>query len=209
MKLYDYELSGNCYKIRLFLNILGLKHDVQTVDFHPGREHKTAAFLAVNPLGQLPVLKDGGRVICDSKDILIHLASGYDESGLWYPAPAHMQVAHWLAVADEITASASAARLCDTFFHDLDGIAARAAAHRLFRQIDEHLWFGERQGQDWLIPEAAPTLADIACFPYIALSEEGGVSRLDYPAIRRWCDRIKRIKGFIPMPGIFPNSRAV
>lgn len=48
-----------------------------------------------------------------------------------------------------------------------------------------------------------PTVADIACFPYIMLSEEGGISRQDYPAIRRWCDRVKRIEGFIVMPGVF------
>ena len=36
------------------------------------------------------------------------------------------------------------------------------------------------------------------------LSEEGGVIRIDYPAIRRWCDRVKRIPGFIVMPGVFP-----
>ena len=56
---------------------------------------------------------------------------------------------------------------------------------------------------------AHPTIADVACFPYIMLSEEGGISRQDYPAIRRWCDRFKRIRGFIVMPGIFPASPAL
>jgi glutathione S-transferase len=42
----------------------------------------------------------------------------------------------------------------------------------------------------------------------VMLSEEGNVSRQDYPAIRRWCDRVKRISGFVGMPGIFPTSRA-
>jgi glutathione S-transferase len=40
------------------------------------------------------------------------------------------------------------------------------------------------------------------------LSEEGGVFRQDYPAIRRWCDRFKRTPGFIVMSGIFPTSAA-
>jgi glutathione S-transferase len=38
----------------------------------------------------------------------------------------------------------------------------------------------------------------------VILSEEGGVSRQDYPAIRRWTDRVKRIPGFTVMPGVFP-----
>ncbi len=39
--------------------------------------------------------------------------------------------------------------------------------------------------------------------PYVMLSEEGGISRQDYPAIRRWCDRVKRIRGFTVMSGVF------
>jgi glutathione S-transferase len=40
------------------------------------------------------------------------------------------------------------------------------------------------------------------------LSEEGGIPRLDYPAIRRWCDRVKHIEGFTVMSGVFPAGRA-
>ena len=36
------------------------------------------------------------------------------------------------------------------------------------------------------------------------VSEEGGISRQDYPAIRRWTDRVKRIPGFVVMSGVFP-----
>jgi glutathione S-transferase len=35
------------------------------------------------------------------------------------------------------------------------------------------------------------------------LCEEGGISRLPYPAVRRWTDRVKRIPGFTIMAGIF------
>ena len=38
--LYDYELSGNCYKVRLFLSILQLPYTIETVEFFPSREHK-------------------------------------------------------------------------------------------------------------------------------------------------------------------------
>jgi hypothetical protein len=61
---------------------------------------------------------------------------------------------------------------------------------------------------DWLATADHPTTADIACFPYTALSEEGGISRQDYPAIRRWLDRVRRIEGFTVMSGVFPASRA-
>jgi glutathione S-transferase len=205
--LYDFELSGNCYKLRLLMRFLDVKYKTVLVDFYPGHEHKSGWFLQLNPLGQLPVIDDDGVVLRDAQAILVYLASRYDPNGLWYPRadPALLgEIGQWLAFADGITATASAARLHDGMFYDLDVVAARAGAHRLFRVLDEHLWFGEQEGRDWICAAAHPTIADIACFPYVMLSEEGGISRQDYPAIRRWCDRFKRINGFIVMPGVFP-----
>jgi glutathione S-transferase len=209
--LYDFELSGNCYKLRLLMSILGIDYKIVPVDFYPGREHKSAAFLKLNPLGQLPVIDDDGLVLRDAQAILVYLAAKYDASAKWYPrddAALLGEVSQWLAFADAITATASAARLHDGLFYDLDVEAARAGAHRLFRILDEHLWFGEHDGRDWICAAGHPTIADIACFPYILLSEEGGVSRQDYPAIRRWADRVKRAPGFVVMSGIFPAGPA-
>jgi glutathione S-transferase len=207
--LYNYELSGNCYKLRLLMNVLGVPYNTVPVDFYPAREHKSDWFLKLNPLGQIPVLDDDGLVLRDAQAILVYLAAKYDSSRKWYPIgnPGLIgAVSQWLAFADNITATVSAARLHDTMFYDFDIAACRAGAHRLFRVLDEHLWFAEQEEQAWLCAAAHPTIADIACFPYIMLSEEGGVSRQDYPAIRRWCDRVKRIDRFLPMPGIFPAA---
>lgn len=211
IKLYDYELSGNCYKLRLMMSILGVAYESLPIDFYPGREHKSESFLQINPLGQLPVIDDDGLVLRDAQAILVYLASKYDPSGKWYPTadPSLLgEMAQWMAFADGITATSSAARLHDGLFYDLDVEAARAGAHRLFRILDEHLWFGEQEGREWMCSADHPTVADIACFPYIMLSEEGGISRQDYPAIRRWCDRVKRIKGFVVMSGVFPAGPA-
>jgi glutathione S-transferase len=210
--LHDFELSGNCYKIRLMLSILGLPYKTVAVDFYPGREHKSAAFLQLNPLGQLPVLEDDTLILRDAQAILVYLAAKYDPSDVWYPRndPDMLgAIAQWLSFAEQLTLTASAARLHDAFLYDLDVEAARAGAHRLFRVLDEHLWFAEYVGREWLCPADHPTIADIACFPYVMLSEEGGVYRQDYPAIRRWGDRVKRIPGFIDMPGIFPAAPGV
>lgn len=211
IKLYDYELSGNCYKLRLLMNMLGIDYEAVPVDFYPGREHKSEWFLQINPLGQLPVLDDDGFVLRDAQAILVYLAAKYDRSGRWYPTdnPETLGlISQWMAFADGITATASAARLHDGLFYDFDIDACRTGAHRLFRILDEHLWFEERKDQDWICPGDHPTVADIACFPYVILSEEGGISRQDYPAIRRWTDRVKRIPGFIVMSGVFPAGPA-
>ena len=111
--LYDFELSGNCYKLRLLMSILNLPYEIAPVDFFPGREHKADWFLRLNPFGQLPVLKDDELVLSDSGAILAYLAKKYDAGGQWFPDdPAVIaQILRWHAVADDITATSSAARL--------------------------------------------------------------------------------------------------
>jgi glutathione S-transferase len=47
-----------------------------------------------------------------------------------------------------------------------------------------------------------PTIADIACFPYVALAPEGEIPLDGHPAVRGWVDRIKALPGFVGMPGI-------
>lgn len=207
LTFYDYELSGNCYKIRLMLGFLGVEHRTRHVDFHPGFEHKADWFLELNPLGQLPVIEDEDAVIRDASAILTYLASRYDSSGHWgYGADAlrNARIAEWLGFAADLTGSIGAARLHDAFGFNTEAEAARKTGKGLLRMLDEHLWFAERQGNAWLIPGKHPSIADIACFPYTALSEDADLPRDDYPAIRRWHDRFKRLEGFRPMSGVFP-----
>ncbi|MBS0318119.1 MAG: glutathione S-transferase [Proteobacteria bacterium] len=203
IRLYDYTLSGNCYKLRLLMHLLDVPYEAVSVDFYPGREHKSERFLAINPFGQLPVLDDGDLRLRDAQAILVYLAARYDPTRTWYPndAAAMGKIAMWLAVADDITRTSSAARLHDALGYELDVDAARAGAHALFRTIDEHLSDVEMTGQQWLAINQ-PTIADIACFPYIAMSHEGGILRDDYPAIRRWLERVRRLPRFVGMPGI-------
>ncbi|KKB80290.1 glutathione S-transferase [Devosia soli] len=208
--LYDFELSGNCYKLRLLMNILNVPYAIHPVDFFPGREHKADWFLRLNPFGQLPVLKDDDLVLSDSGAILAYLAKKYDTSGQWFPDDPAVtaEILRWHAVADDISATSSAARLALGYSYPFDIEKSQKGAHRIFRILDEHLWFGEKAGRDWLCAPAHPTTADIACFPYVMLSEEGGISRQDYPALRRWTDRVRRIPGFMVMSGIFPAGPA-
>ena len=210
--LYDFELSGNCYKLRLLMNILNITYTKISVDFYPGNEHKTDAFLSINPLGQLPVIVDGDYKLRDAQAILVYLASNYDPSDRWYPknnAKLLGMINQWLAFADMITSTASSARLHDgLFYENIDIQKARTGANSLFRVLDEHLWFGEQEGGQWLCDGTHPTIADIACFPYTMMSNEGGIPLSDYPSIRRWADRVKRIEGFCVMPGIFPAGQA-
>lgn len=209
--LYDYELSVNCYKQRLLMSILGVPYESVPIDFYPGWEHKSEAFKKVNALGHIPVIDDDGFVLRDAHAILVYLAAKYDPSRQWYPvddARLLGETASWMLFAEGTTNTASAARLYVNLGYPFDIEACRVGAHRLFRVLDAHLWMREQEGHSWVCSGDHPTIADLAIFPDVMLSEEGGISRLDYPALRRWTDRVRRIPGFCVMSGIFPAGPA-
>lgn len=197
LKLHDLELSGNCYKIRLFCALLGLTLEIAPVDLLSGA-HKKSPFIDLNPFGEIPVLEDGGVVLRDSQAILVYLARKYGGED-WLPtdATAMAQVVTWLLVAEnEIARGPGDARLHDKFGYKLDVTLARTNAARILGLIETHL-----KNSDWLALRR-PTIADIACMPYIALGHEGGVPLAPYPAIQAWIGRIKALPGFISMPAL-------
>jgi glutathione S-transferase len=197
IELYEFAPSGNSHKVRLFLSLLGLKYHSVMVD-GAAREHKSAAFLAMNPFGQVPVLKDGDVVLRDSQAILIYLARRYGDAN-WLPtAPAaEAQVMAWLfTAANEVARGPSALRLQRKFGRDINEIEAQRITAELLTILEKHL--GER---DWLATEHA-TIADIAMYPYIALAPEGGVNLTPFPAITRWLGSIQALPGYLGMTGM-------
>lgn len=204
IRLHDYELSGNCYKVRLLLHWLGLAWTRIPVDFHPGREHRSAAFRnQINPRGQLPVLEDGPLRLPDAQAILVYLASRYDAARHWYPDdPATRgRITLWLATADELTRTVSAARLHLGFGHAADLAACQRGGRAVLRLLDDQLAENLRRGLPWLAA-SHPTIADIACFPYAALAPEAGIDLVEFPAIQAWASALRHQPGFLAMPGI-------
>ncbi len=204
LRLYDYVLSGSCYKVRLMAALLGIDHETVAVDFYPGSAHQEPDLLDLNPAGTLPVLVDGDLVLTETQAILVYLASMSAAAGRWLPTddPAHFaKVMQWLAFASRLTESAGAARLHDMLNRKLDVEAARHLAILAFRELEAHLAERRFAGEIFLVGPQA-TIADIACFPYVALSPDGGIEHDDYPAIRNWLYAIKSLDGFITMPGI-------
>ncbi len=197
MKLYDLELSGNCYKVRLFAALAGIAIEIRPVDFLGG-EHKAAAFLAMNPLGEIPVLVDGEVVLRDSQAILVYLASRYGPSS-WYPREpaAQARILQWLSsAANQVQHGPADARPIEKFGYPLDKGAALRIAGQILGFLEQHLG-----SHDWL-ELGRPTIADCAVFPYVALAPEGGIALGPYPAVRGWIARVKALPGFRPMPGL-------
>lgn len=194
MELYDLELSGNCYKVRLFLALIQQPYTLRPVDFLEG-EHKNDESIKRNVFGEIPVLVDGDLILRDSQAILVYLARKFNRTD-WYPTtPAdEAKVVQWLMVAEsEIAREPNDARLHDKFGYQLDIDLARSKSTRILTILNEHL-----ADREWLALDQ-PTIADLACFPYVALSHEGGISLEPYPAIQNWIERIKALPNFISM----------
>ncbi|EHH67126.1 glutathione S-transferase [Komagataeibacter europaeus NBRC 3261] len=197
MQLYDLELSGNCYKVRLFAALTGIELELVPIDLSAG-EQKNAAFTALNPWQELPVLIDGPTVIRDSQAILVYLAAKL-ETRNWWPEDGRSQalIMEWLSIAaSEVRNGPNAARLIRKFGYPLDIEAAIRWTNRLLPRIDAYL-----TAHDWLALER-PTIADCAVFPYLALAPEGGINLAPYRALRHWFDRVRAQPGFMPMPGL-------
>jgi glutathione S-transferase len=197
MRLYDLELSGNCYKVRLFLSLIAQDYERVPVDFLRGA-HKQPPLIELNPFGEIPILVDGDLTLRDSQAILVYLARKYG-SETWLPSePGPMaQVVEWLMVAEnEVARGPNDARLHVKFGYKLDHALAAAKAERVLDLIEARL-----KGREWLALDH-PTIADIACFPYIALGHEGRAPIGDRQGVLAWTQRIKALPGFVSMPAI-------
>jgi glutathione S-transferase len=202
MILYDYALSPDCYKIRLLAALTGAKITLRAVDYHPGAEHKSAAFLAMNPAGTIPVMQDGDLLLTDSAAILTYLAAQAGPQWLGDDSPEmRARVAQWLAFAQRLSASIGKARAHDMLQQPADIDTCRRNGTICLRELEASLTEGRIRGDTYLAGNR-PTLADIACFPHVMLAPDGGISNDPYPALRLWTRSIRALAGFIEMPGI-------
>lgn len=82
----------------LVLELAKAPYTLHVVDTAAGEQH-TAAYRALNPLGQVPVLKlPEGAVMTESAAMLLHLAERFPAAGLLPPeaSEARAQVQRWL-----------------------------------------------------------------------------------------------------------------
>jgi glutathione S-transferase len=193
MKLYYHPISGHAHRAHLFLSLLGLDYELVEVDLLKA-EQKTAAFLKLNPFGQVPVLEDDGVVIADSNAILVYLARRYGDAS-WLPQdPAGAAaVQRWLSVAaGEIASGPATARIIKLFKKPDNPADAIARAHRILGLVDASL-----AGKEWLAA-AWPTVADVALYSYIARAPEGNVDLAQYANVTAWLARVEALPRFQP-----------
>ena len=203
MRLYDYDASGNCFKVRLLLALLGREYERVPVDIFAG-ETLTDEYGRVNPLRETPVLEtDDGELIAQSNAILFYLAEGTG----YLPADpvARAQALQWTYFEQERVMPG----LGGTRFRRLTGRAAAdpAGDARRFETgletletLDAHL-----AGRDWLVGDGA-TIADLSVFAYTHVAGDAGFELDRYPAVVAWLDRVRALPGFVDDLAPYPEN---
>jgi glutathione S-transferase len=195
--LYELMPSGHCHKVRMMLSFLGLEYESYVVKASE-KEHKQPPFLGMNPFGQVPVLVDGDACIRDSQAILVYLARQYGDDK-WLPQDARglAAVTPWLfTAANEIARGPGTARLRLKFDAQVDYENALKVSDEIIAIMESHL-----KQNEWLAL-SRPTVADVACYPYLALAKEGGIDLQNHPGIQAWFARIRALPGYVGMEGM-------
>jgi glutathione S-transferase len=193
MKLYIGTVSGNSYKVRILASLLDIQCEQIVVDLGKS-EHKHPGFLKLNLRGEVPVLQDGDTLLWDSAACLVYLARkfGGDE---WLPtAPSPMaEVIQWVALAaGEIQFGLQYGRRGLKQGRWTAGTleqcqkTGRVALAVMENRLKEHQW----------LACGHPTIADVACFPYVETAPEAQISLEPYPAILAWMARCKALPGW-------------
>jgi glutathione S-transferase len=201
MRLHDYAASGNCYKVRLLLALLGQPYERVAVDIFAG-ETLTDEFAALNPERTTPVLElDDGDTLTESAAILWYLAEGTE----YLPGDrlGRAQVLRWLCFERAFTPAVAGARFqIMTGRTDAETPFLLAKGRSVLARLDHHL-----DGRDWVAADS-PSIADVALFGYAHVAGDAGFDLRAHPAIGAWLDRVRALPGYtndlVPYP---PNAR--
>ena len=189
--------SGNCYKIKLLLELLSIEHSWIHVDILKG-ETRTDEFLALNFAGQIPLLLlEDGRTLSESNAILNYLASGSE----WLSEdPYQLALIQKWQFFEQYShePNVAVARFINRYLglpeaRRQEYLAKQEGGHRALAVMEQQL------GHSDFLVDSQPTLADISLFAYTHVADEGGFDLSAYSAVQAWITRIKQLPRFSPM----------
>jgi len=190
---FYYFPTPNCQKVAILLEECGAEYQVRTTNITKGDQF-APAFLANFPNNRIPAIidldpADGGDPlpVFESGAILFYLADKYRT--LLPGDPRHRTIVHeWLAWQ-----IAGLGPICGQNHH-FTGYAPAGQDYainrfvtetsRLYAVLDQRL-----SGRPFIAGDYS--IADIACFPWIAAHGKQGQALTDFPNIERWFEVIR------------------
>ena len=195
MLLYDSDVSGNCYKVRLLLAHLGLEYERYPMDV-VDRSNRKEVLGDLNPGLRVPTLVlDGGRALGESGAILWYLGDGTQ----YVPADPfdRAKVLQWMFFEQySHEPYVAVARFWLTKGIDVDPetlAERRRVGYLAFDAMEAHL-----AGHDFLAGDAY-SIADIALYAHTHVAHEGGFDLSGHPAIGTWVARVAAQPGHVPI----------
>ena len=187
-KVYGDYKSGNCYKVKLMLNLLGIPYQWVDIDILNG-DTETPEFLAKNPNGKIPVLElEDGTCLWESNAILNFLADGSE----FLPTEPRLrtQVLQWQFFEQYSHEPYIAVARFIQFYLNMpeDRLEEYKTTHKRGYKA---LKVMERQLQTtpYLVGQQY-SIADIALYAYTHVAHEGGFDLTPYPAVQAWLKRV-------------------
>ena len=203
MLLYDNDISGNCYKVRLLFAQLGIEYRARELSVFD-RTNRPEVLGGLNPALRVPTLVlDDGRTLAESNAILCYFAEG--TALLPEDRFERAQVLQWL--------------FFEQYSHEPFIAVARFWAHAGVTPPDPELEARRRGGiaaleameghlanREYLVGERY-TIADVALYAYTHLAPEGGFELEPYPAVRAWLERVASQPGHVTIEARPPAGR--
>jgi maleylpyruvate isomerase len=197
MKLHGYFRSSASYRVRIALNLKGLR--AEHLPHHLRKdEQRDPAYLAINPQGLVPTLQDKDIIITQSLAIIEWLEETHPEPPLLPKEP--LRRAHVRAFAQVLA--------CDT--HPVQNLKVLARLRQLGlpeEKVTDWAAWANREGlaacEALLADEAgpfcfgdAPGLADLCLVPQLANARRFGVDLAAFPRLLKAEAAAKNIKAF-------------
>jgi maleylacetoacetate isomerase len=199
--LYSYWRSSSAYRVRIALNLKGIEYRQEAVHLvREGGEQYRPEYRQLNPLGLVPALVHGDRVVVQSMAICEYLEESFAACPLLPPGPAERARIRGMAqsIASEI--------------QPLNNLAVMKYLKSEMSQDSDAVksWYGHwiERGftaiETWLSAPASglychgdrPTLADCFLVPQVYNAERFSCDLGPYPNLRRITEQCRGLSAF-------------
>jgi glutathione S-transferase len=192
--LYHFPQSQHARRVVSLLEEADLEYELRHVAMDKG-EHRSAAYMAINPNHQVPTLVDGDVTIHESNAILRYLCVKH-RLNAWYPEdlPARARVEQWLDWNQCRLSPAVVDIVLNSVF--LGPAGDRAAVERGLSRLPE-LWSVLEAGlaKTPFVAGARPTIADLSLASSVFQLTFANITPPE-PATAAWFQRVGELDGF-------------